>query len=99
MPSYAALQILFARARCLPVNATLSDACLPAARSSVRAEVGDATQLPDQYGRVAGILSCFALQQMPQQSTVLATWVKALAPGMGNSGYVLSIRSGEYCQA
>ena len=51
-------------------------------RLYARAEVGDACEELTRFGPVAGIMSCFALQQMPQPAAVLAGWVKALAPGI-----------------
>ncbi|KAK9802740.1 hypothetical protein WJX73_005781 [Symbiochloris irregularis] len=50
-------------------------------RSVASASVGDASILADQPGTVAGILSCFTLQQIPQPASVLANWYRALAPG------------------
>ena len=43
--------------------------------------MADASQVPDAWQPVAGILSCFSLQQMAQPVAVLAAWAAALAPG------------------
>lgn len=47
------------------------------------ARVGDASRLSSSPGLapVAGILSVFGLQQMPQPGSVLADWVRCLEPG------------------
>lgn len=43
--------------------------------------MADASQVPDGWQPVAGILSCFSLQQMAQPAAVLAAWAASLAPG------------------
>lgn len=55
----------------------------PWTRSRVTAEVGDATSLAElARGRpVAGIYSCFGLQQMPKPAETLRGWAELLAPG------------------
>ncbi|BDA48867.1 probable demethylmenaquinone methyltransferase at N-terminal half [Coccomyxa sp. Obi] len=47
----------------------------------VSARVGDACQVPQDLHPVAGIFSCFGLQQMPEPKQVLGNWISALAPG------------------
>ena len=42
--------------------------------------VGDASRL-DELAPLAGVVSVFGLQQMPQPAAVLANWTRALAPG------------------
>ncbi|EIE18140.1 hypothetical protein COCSUDRAFT_60514 [Coccomyxa subellipsoidea C-169] len=48
-------------------------------RVSVR--VGDACHVPQDLQPLAGIFSCFGLQQMPEPQQVLGNWISALAPG------------------
>ncbi|KAK9917767.1 hypothetical protein WJX75_007976 [Coccomyxa subellipsoidea] len=48
-------------------------------RAKVR--VGDACQVPQDLQPLAGIFSCFGLQQMPEPKQVLGSWISALAPG------------------
>ena len=42
--------------------------------------MGDASRL-DELAPLAAVVSCFGLQQMPQQAQVLAHWTRALSPG------------------
>ncbi|PRW39171.1 Methyltransferase type 11 [Chlorella sorokiniana] len=46
----------------------------------VEVRVGDASRL-DDLAPLAGVVSVFGLQQMPQPAAVLANWTRALAPG------------------
>lgn len=46
----------------------------------VEVRVGDACRL-DDLAPLAGVLSVFGLQQMPQPAEVLASWTRALHPG------------------
>lgn len=59
--------------------ASLAPSLLPALWSA-RRRVGDASRL-DELAPLAGVVSVFGLQQMPQPSAVLANWTRALAPG------------------
>lgn len=45
------------------------------------AVVGDAAALPYEQQSVAGLLSVFGLQQLPDPGACLAGWCRALAPG------------------
>ena len=49
-------------------------------RHAVSARVGDATAVPADLRPLAGVFSCFGLQQMPQPPEVLRAWLAALAP-------------------
>lgn len=55
-------------------------ALLPALWSPAACRVGDASRL-DKLAPLAGVVSVFGLQQMPQPAAVLANWTQALAPG------------------
>lgn len=46
----------------------------------VEAVCADATDL-SSLGPLAGVVSCFGLQQMPRPASVLASWTRALSPG------------------
>lgn len=48
--------------------------------SNVSVERGDATAL-SPGGEVAGLLSCFGLQLLPDQPATLGSWLRLLAPG------------------
>jgi ubiquinone/menaquinone biosynthesis C-methylase UbiE len=47
----------------------------------VRVAVGDASSPPAGLAPLAGVFSCFGLQQMPEPARVLANWTRALQPG------------------
>ncbi|KAI7837870.1 hypothetical protein COHA_008357 [Chlorella ohadii] len=49
-------------------------------QGQVEVRVGDASRL-DKLAPLAGVVSVFGLQQMPQPAAVLANWTQALAPG------------------
>ncbi len=48
-------------------------------RERVSAVVGDACSVPADLQPLAGVFSCFGLQQMPQPERVLHAWLQALA--------------------
>jgi hypothetical protein len=50
-------------------------------RSRVRAQVGDACVMPTHLGSIAGVFTCFGLQQLPNPADVLADWVQGVAEG------------------
>ena len=77
----SALQSAFGpntHAGCLALRDTkrLPHAC----RHTVSARVGDATVVPADLRPLAGVFSCFGLQQMPRPQEVLCAWLAALAP-------------------
>ncbi len=42
--------------------------------------MGDASAVPPDLAPLAGVFSCFGLQQMPQPEAVLRAWLAGLAP-------------------
>lgn len=58
----------------------------PCCRGRVQAQVGDAAALAPGLQDLAGVVSMFGLQQIPQPHAVLANWVRALRPGELGSG-------------